>query len=851
MERSRIYTGCLLLLLLHHSCSVLDVVAPPSHNAAIGSRTLLSCSFTVDKPPIQPSFLAILWYRGDKELLRYDNKGKHSSPRMSIDDQATKMGKASLSITNVTISDQGTYKCLVIYSPERQEKEIQLKAQAAPVVKIYKKALLKNEKNILLCSIMDFYPRDIKVTWLRNNQTVSGSVLGNFQMNADGTWNVNSSVTITPTQTQDNPVITCQVEHESLRDPIQDAFRVEYGVAPKVKLLSSHNGGEQIYVCEAQGFTPEAVEINWLLDGKRTEPPRRNADGRYNKCQLYRIDGKQQKRIENISCLVEHETLYNPIIETLTAESEENSRTTSLVMAVILTMLLTLCVTAVAWWFLIYKKKYFQRFQVSHIHRDQRWTDDEKVTLCCLASNCNKDVQVTWTVTEDGGLKVTVPDSETHSDGESGQLLSTYTVRTDQSQTDGLYSVITTLSFTPTVSKHKNMEVVCTFLCDGKSRERRMRLSFNSLKPQLSAPIELSLCDSGDVLCSVTLEKFYPRNIQINWSRGVGHYQELDTAKNNITCNSDYTCNAVSECRVPGHLYKDPGFRVRVTWSHQSLDVSEHREVSATDFPWHPVMDEIIKPPLLLHSTEAKLQCTISGYFPGDLDVKWMRREAGKQELYEVSPSDKYKIPVMEITQQSDKTYTCTASLIVSVSVRPEHGSEFVCRVTHPTLVTPLEKRTGELSVTGIPVIRNLLQDDGYIILEVDSFYPRELGVIWERADSEHGPYRRISDSDIENNSTVSSDGSYRVTSICDAMTLLNKMDPSDKYFKAIVEHEALKSPVQRIILRSTRIFYLIAERERQRLQQVDRRTVVKSISNHHHKSSERDEEEKSHKNPV
>ncbi|XP_075037395.1 uncharacterized protein LOC142098448 [Mixophyes fleayi] len=724
---------------------------------------------------------------------------------MSIDDQEAKKGNASLSITNVTLSDQGMYKCLVIYSPEKQEKEILLKAQAAAVVKIHKKALLKNEKNILLCSIMGFYPRDIKVTWVRNGQTVSGSVLGNFQMNADSTWNLNSSVTITPTQTQDNPVITCQVEHESHRDPIQESFRVEYGVAPKVKLLSSHNGGEQIYVCEAQGFTPEAVGITWLLDGKRTEPPRRNADGSYNNWKLYRIDGKQQKRIENISCLVEHETLYNPIIETLTvtAENVEDSQTTSVVMAVILTMLLTLCVTAAALWVLIYKKKYFQWFQVSPMHKVQGSTGNEKMTLYCMASNCKKNVQVTWTVTEDGGLKVTVPDSETHSDGESDQLLSTYTVRTDQSQTDGLYNVITTLSITQTVSKHKNMEVVCTFLCDGKSRERCMKCSFNPLKPRLLAPIKLSLCDSRDVLCSVTLEKFYPRNIQINWSCGAGHYQELDTAKNNIVHNSDQRCNAESNCIVPGHLFKDPGFRVRVAWSHQSMDETEHREVSVTDFPWLPVMDEIIKPPLLLHSTEAKLQCTISGYFPGDLDVKWVRREAGKQELYEVSPSDKYKIPVMEITQQSDKTYTCTASLIVSVSALTEHGSEFICRVTPPTLVTPLEKRTGELSVTGIPVIRNLLQDGRYIILEVDRFYPRELGVIWERTDSKHGPYKRISDSDIENNSTVSSDGSYRVTSICDAMTLWYKVDRSDQYFKVIVEHEALKSPVQLIILRS------------------------------------------------
>ncbi|XP_075035144.1 uncharacterized protein LOC142097311 isoform X3 [Mixophyes fleayi] len=706
MERA----GCVIFLLFYHTCSGLEVTVPSSHIALFQTRTLLPCTFTVDNPSVNPQFLAIFWHFGNIELLRYDNKEKVSSPRVSMDEQELKRGNASLSIHSVTISDQGTYKCLVIYSPNRQHKDIQLNIQAVPALKIHKKVLRKDEKNLVHCSITDFFPKDITVRWLRNGQDL-GSASEKFQMNADGTYNVNSSVTISPIEATDNPVITCQVEHESLLDPLQDAFRVEYGDDCK---RSCHFG----------------------------------------------------------------------------------------LTAVLLVLLILACGILAAAWYFITKKKYFQKFQVSQIHREPIKSDDEKVTLYCVASNCTMNVVVTWTVKV--GENVTILEAQTNKDEESAALLcSDYTVRTDLEQSDNLYNVITALRFKPDINKNKDREVMCNFLCDGRNKERRFTYKLTLKKPEMSAPIKLSLSDSGDVLCSVTLETFYPRNIQIKWSCGVGHYKELDTAKNNIIHNSDQTCNAVSECRVPGHLFKDPGFRVRVTWSHQSMDETEHREVSAADFPCPSVMDEIIIPPLLLHGTEAKLQCRISGYFPGDLDVKWIRREAGKQELYEVSPSDKYKIPVMEVTQQSDKTYTCTASLIVSVSVLTDHGAEFICRVTHPTLVTPLKKRTGELSVTGIPTV-NVTHLNNHPRAEILHFFPKDITVMWSRSKS--NKYETYEGKKVENEfqkNDDDDDGTY----IC--ISDLSVKTHKNKSYKVTVEHETLKRPIEKIIVREKDKLYL------------------------------------------
>ncbi|MEE6522041.1 hypothetical protein FKM82_020439 [Ascaphus truei] len=564
------------------------MTVPSSQRALVGSDVLLPCTFRVDNPPLNPQFLAILWYFGDKELLRYDNKGESSHPRMTIDVQATKDGTASLSVNNVSLSDKGTYKCLVIYSPDRQQKEIRLDIQAAPVVKITKKTLIKNEKNVLHCSVTNFYPKDIKVTWLRNGQALGGSTLTVPQTNADGTYTVNSTVTITPTENQDNQVIACQVEHESLSRPVQDGFQVVYGVAPSVRIysLQSQQDQERALVCEARGFYPEPVAMNWLLNGERVEIPRKNADGSFNKELYYQIRPTADSLGTDISCEVQHETLSSPITLQRKLEGDRNKSCGShLVSAIFLSALFTAVGFAAISWFLIHKKKYFQRFVVTPIHRSQMRNDDKKVTLYCTASNCIKDVQVTWAVTERDGNTFTISDSPSREGEERDPMLGKdYTVRTDTSEAQGQrHNVITTLRFIPNVSKHKNMEVLCKFVCDGKPKEERWTCELKSLKPTTPEPIKLALCDSGEVLCSLKLQRFYPKDINIGWSCGVGHYQELETFNERVTYDSYQTFSAESECRIPGNLFTDPGFKVRATWNHESLDLPEYREVSARD----------------------------------------------------------------------------------------------------------------------------------------------------------------------------------------------------------------------------------------------------------------------------
>ncbi|XP_073490949.1 uncharacterized protein [Aquarana catesbeiana] len=340
--------------------------------------------------------------------------------------------------------------------------------------------------------------------------------------------------------------------------------------------------------------------------------------------------------------------------------------------------------------------------------------------MYCMAFHCPKEIQVTWTVLENSGKRVTVEDHGAPSNEESEQLLSDYEVRTGQSQRDGLYNAVSSLTFTPTGSRNRNMTITCSFLCDGKTRKKSVKWSLDS-----------------------------------------------------------------DSC---------------------------------------PQLDDIIVP-CLVHGREAKLQCEIRRYFPNNLEVKWLRRDADRPDLYELSSDDKYKILEMDVTQDPDKTYSCTASLIVSISAKTDQGSEFICRVKHPTLSTYVERCTGELKVAGIPVIQSNVQDDNIIVLEVDRLYTEDLVLTWEEANNEHGPYKMIKDKNITTTRTENSDGSFKIISKCDVSYVL--LEIKDRYFKATVEHSALKSP-EEIIFYNKGCFEKLFKKEKLSLERVPK-TITKS----------------------
>ncbi|KAF5904298.1 MHC class II beta chain, partial [Clarias magur] len=71
---------------------------------------------------------------------------------------------------------------------------------------------------MLMCSAYSFYPKFIKMTWLRNGREIKGGVTSTEEM-ADGDWyyQVHSHLEYTPESGEE---ISCVVEHASFKKPM-------------------------------------------------------------------------------------------------------------------------------------------------------------------------------------------------------------------------------------------------------------------------------------------------------------------------------------------------------------------------------------------------------------------------------------------------------------------------------------------------------------------------------------------------------------------------------------------------------------------------------------------------------
>ncbi|CAH2301615.1 signal-regulatory beta-1-like [Pelobates cultripes] len=199
----------------------------PNHPiiAKVGSSALVPCTFQVSGEDVNPNLLTVIWKFGGKKLLIYENnKYKVLHQRITIDKQAFSKGDVSLSLHDVTINDEGSYTCVVTYNRDKEMKNIKLNIQASPSVKITKTSLKLDSENSLNCWVKHFYPKAIGVTWFRNGQPLHISNMDKIQRNSDGTYSLESSVIVTPTESKDLQLFECQVEHESLGNPIKDIF---------------------------------------------------------------------------------------------------------------------------------------------------------------------------------------------------------------------------------------------------------------------------------------------------------------------------------------------------------------------------------------------------------------------------------------------------------------------------------------------------------------------------------------------------------------------------------------------------------------------------------------------------
>lgn len=120
------------------------------------------------------------------------------------------------------------------------ETQTTLKRRVIPTVTVSpSKTEALNHHNLLVCSVTDFYPGQIKVRWFRNDQEETAGIVSTpLIRNGDWTFQIIVMLEMTP---QQGDVYTCHVEHPSLQSPTTVEWRAQSESAQS-KMLSGVGG---------------------------------------------------------------------------------------------------------------------------------------------------------------------------------------------------------------------------------------------------------------------------------------------------------------------------------------------------------------------------------------------------------------------------------------------------------------------------------------------------------------------------------------------------------------------------------------------------------------------------------
>ncbi|XP_053550152.1 LOW QUALITY PROTEIN: uncharacterized protein LOC128641641 [Bombina bombina] len=644
--------------------------------------------------------------------------------------------------------------CRFVCGKEKAERTFQFKS-------IYAKPKILEPVIFTLCepddvqlsvNLQGFYPQNIQISWgcdgkeSREDRTSEDEL----KNNPDKTFSIQSKCKIPGDLFKDPAFKVCVTwQHESMESPESREVSVrDFPWCPRQEDIPIESNSNK---------------LNYKITSSTIFTHRKQADGTFtcNACWSLKVR-QPQSNTSNLSVEWSTQSLKKPLQTAITALQDNET------------------------------------FKIGNIHGPKKWIDGEKVTLYCTASYCPEDVQVMWVITEHDGTVREVSELAQGKDNKGRKVVPTGYVanreRTETSDKEGLTDFTTSLSFTPSIAKHKDITLVCKFVCGGTSKEKWFQLESLFAKPKVLEPIKLSLSSTGEVLCSFIVKEFYPKNIQINWSYGGKNHQENKTSNETFT-EHDLTWNVQTKCKVPGHLFKDKDFTVIVKWKHKSMDGCKTKQISVRDFPWEPEIREI-PIPNIFNNKPATLMCTVSNVFPDSLAVKWLRKESYTNNPVPLSDCDKYKIPDIQREKHKDGTFIYKSRLTFIPSVKTDQGAEFICKVDHPKLKKKQTKSTGPLQITALPDVKNICNpEDGIFTLEVDSFYPENITISWKLTlDS-------TKEENITLNSSVKSDvrenGSYRAISTCDLRK--NDLIEGKSYgVIATVEHETLDSPIHK-----------------------------------------------------
>ncbi|XP_025050313.1 uncharacterized protein LOC102385887 [Alligator sinensis] len=678
-----------------------QVTTAPSSWARLGSGALLHCRFSVEGP-VALDYLRVQWYLGEVKVVGgvrgpwYAGGGSQAQSGVSLPlEKELQSGDASLSLATVMPWDKGMYKCVVWHRKHQHQGKTRLHLLVGPTISIPRQPATVGVETSLLCHVTGSFPMDVDMMWLRDGEVQKGFTRSSSKRKLDETFSLTLTYTFTPDLHDSGSVFSCCVHHEVLGQSLQEDITLDILAAPTISIQRQLGiaDAETSLLCHVEGFFPEDVDVVWLRDGQvlkgsTRSSPQTNPDGTFSLTLTYTFSPTHSDAGSNFSCHVHHEALEQPLQKDVSLDirvrSTDVDQTRTLIIAII--MIAGTVVIIIIFCHTNRRKGWAVLYSISEVAGPERCLLGQEVTLhCSMEGTFPEDVTIKWEWIH--SEERTVPESD---QPQSPSAPRGCRVTEERAGT----RLTSSLTFTPTL-QDDGAQVRCIFLHETKLiREERVSPEIRVwARPQVSEIQVLPEWDPRDkVPFAVQLHNFYPREvppIQWGWD-GAGSWRE-DPAQ--IDKNADGTFTATSIWRVPSRSLTRPELRVRVCVQHGPGEPPSERELSlrAAGLLRPPDVSEISQPESVATGKGVTLSCHITGHFPGELSVTWLRRRKGEDTAVILRDSAECRVePGTAVLARDGKSFQQETRLTRWTS--RDQGAEYICRVGHLALETPTER---------------------------------------------------------------------------------------------------------------------------------------------------------------
>uniref|UniRef100_A0A8C1L4K1 Si:ch211-180a12.2 n=1 Tax=Cyprinus carpio TaxID=7962 RepID=A0A8C1L4K1_CYPCA len=655
-----------------------------------GSSAVLNCSFTLP-PLVDDSLLNITWSFNGLVLASRN----HSQPGFFLNTTASFIGSFPLTVYNATPDQQGVYECRMSYNETNYSTDVTLTILVPPLVSIILPEVVLKRKTMVECWARSFSPPQIMFTWTRAGNKIQ--VPQKLQVNhtEDGLYDAVSWLTFFPQISDQNTSFGCEVQHTALVKPILEEFTPHIIVLPNVTLSvvpSTSHSSPLTLSCDVSGFYPDNVSILWIQNGKvlpNLPLSIQNEEGMYRRHQYHTLSVEERSRGGEVQCVAQQPNVEEPAYGTIALSIvDPHEKLKSLnVSAIVLPP--RVVVGKKGRVTISVEGRLAERVQTTWFLNDVPITDtsykEKKYGPFCSAAYTPRTSHVS-VVSEKSSL---LPST-------ASGYYKLHTQMSPRSPSNSMKQLFSSVTFIPNLSIHKGAIFKCHISYKGKDKIVAERVSdkFTILAPPDVSEIQFSEAneEGGVVTMTTQASHFHPDIITFRWFCEGGELSPVSFPQVLAAPRPDAEgfFSAMSQCRLPTAELERGETRVWVAVHHTALKQPITRETRG--FIKKPTVSEIISS--ALSSAEEgplTLACDITGFYPLEISVKWLHlkgnwTEEGEGREREIKEGAEFWGPLQTLSR------TFRAKALLKELDETARGGEIVCRVTHCSLLKPIER---------------------------------------------------------------------------------------------------------------------------------------------------------------